>query len=952
MLLFLSVEARRVDVEKAEKVARSYARTTSQLSLRKDFRLSKTVTKRVTRQRPAVQSANPQHQDEPMFYVFAMNGNGGFIIVSGDDVAKPVLGYSDDGTYDENNPNLAYWMETLSQEIAVAVENSASQDKLIKAQWEAFENDEPVRASGDYVAPLVQTKWSQVKPYNNLCPKISGTTVATGCVATAMAQIMKFHRYPATRTVTIPGYTTGTRKISIPEIAGSTTYGWDNMADTYSRTSTNTVVAELMYHCGVSVEMDYDTDVSGAYSSDVADALNTYFGYDAGTACHYRNYCSNPEWIDLLKTEIKAKRPVYYDGTNVDGAHAFVCDGYNSDDKFHFNWGWNGDSDGYFEVSALIDGYNQDQSIITGIQPDRGGQPINTVKLGLSTFYSDKTSLNSLTESFNVTAGELENIGTGTVMFIYLGVLLYGEDGYCDYITVRRSLSPGFPSGNVYPTLNLLLNYSLPSGLPAGTYKLYPAYSVSDETPSIIPEVKGTRYIGVIVAGDGSVTLSEGSEPFHVNARTPTVTEQPKPAVYISGATATALSVMANVTDGGTLSYQWYCNTGNSNNGWTEINNATQANYTPSTATVGTAYYYVKVTSTSIPCSQTASITSDVAKITVIIEKASQPAPDAPVLVSKNAISVTLTAVSDNVEYSLDGATWQDSPIFDGLIPDSEYFFYARMKETDTHNASPPSGYLQVRTDVAEADLLSLTVNGNSISIEGNELDYYQAECDETSVMLGIELSVSASATVTVGNDSIKNGIVPLSKDLTVINIHIVSGDGGKSADYRLTVANPLDAGAILFQRWNDVIAVNSNQKNNGGRVIEDIRWYAVNSTNVVSSERFIPISGDATDYRAEIKIADKWHHVCGTAEQHSKSIAAYPNPVSTGENLILQLSENFTVGYMNVISLSGLTVKHKLPLPDAVNTVSVADWSPGIYLLNIVAPDGSQELVKIIVSN
>jgi hypothetical protein len=824
MLSFLSVEARRIDVEKAEKVARSYARITSQLSSRKDFRLSKTVTKRVARQHPAVRSTDAlQQQDEPMFYVFAMNENGGFIIVSGDDVAKPVLGYSDDGTYDENNPNFAYWMEMLSQEIAVAIENNVQQNEQIKAQWAAFENDKPVRASGDYVEPLVKTKWNQSAPYNNLCPEISGTRTVTGCVATAMAQIMKYHEYPTTRTATIPGYTTAAKKINISQVTGTTTYDWKNMTDTYTSSSTGIsadAVAALMYHCGVSVKMDYDTNEnggSGASTSDVIPALKNYFSYDNGIAERLRDRYSYPDWINMLKTELKAKRPVLYSGQRSVSGHAFVCDGYDTDDKFHINWGWGGYCDGYFEVSALnpeaveggTDGYNRDQRIITGIKP--------------------------------------------------------------------------------------------------------------------------------------GATL--------IDAQTPVITAQPQSATYTFGATATALSVTANVADGGVLSYQWYSNTSESNTGGTEISEATASIYTHPIV-VGTTYYYVIVTNTNtgenIIGLQTVSITSSVA--TVRVDKASQAAPKAPTSTGITPESVTLTAVAGE-EYSKDGVNWQDSPTFDGLIPDTPYTFYARMKETDTHNASPVSAGLQVRTkEGTEANLVNLMVNGNPVSISGNELDYYQAECNETSVDLNIESSAGASATVSVGDVKYNDRPIPLSEDLTVISIDILSGNRTNTKSYKLTVANTLDADSVLFQRWEDVVAVNRNPANNGGKIIQDVCWYKSNDWQSCT-EWFIQIT-EGEDYHTEIKIADKWRHVCGDAKKYSKTVTAYPNPVSIGENLTLRLPGNFIEGYMDVISLSGLIVKHKLPLSDTVNTVSIADLAPGIYLLNVVAPDGDKELIKIIVSN
>ena len=527
-LWFLPAKAERVNAEKAEKVARSYARTTPRLTAGKDLRLHRTVSRSLRRIRPApqgaAQSATPQ--EEPLYHVFTMNGNGGFVIVSGDDVAKPVLGYSDEGTFDETNPNLAYWMETLAQEIAEAIEKDVPPDAEVKARWEALQRDYRIspQTSGDYVDPLVKTKWNQSAPYNDLCPDISGTRTVSGCVATAMAQIMKYHRHPATQTVTIPGYTTRTHKISVPAIPAPTTYGWSDMTDTYTLPAAGvsaSAVATLMYHCGVSVEMDYQTSAtggSGAYSSDVVRALKTYFDYDARIVHHYRNYYTCADWINMLKAEIRANRPVYYAGRG-GGAHAFVCDGYDADDLFHFNWGWGGSSDGYFEVSALnprsigigggSGGYNEGQDIITGIQPNRGGsdgQPV--IQLGLATFSASTSSLNNRTASFGVTAGNLKNTGASIITKVHLGVMLCNRDNsYRSHKTEEQTLT-GFGPGYYYTTRSLLSSYSLPGDLPEGTYKLYPACSAYPGIPAIIQAENGTRYITVVVGNDGKVTLT------------------------------------------------------------------------------------------------------------------------------------------------------------------------------------------------------------------------------------------------------------------------------------------------------------------------------------------------------------------------------------------------------------------------------------------------------------
>jgi hypothetical protein len=212
------------------------------------------------------------------------------------------------------------------------------------------------------------------------------------------------------------------------------------MSNTYSSSSTSAskkAVAELMYHCGVGVEMDYTDDGSSAGDISAATALKTYFGYDAGITYLSRNYYSYTEWIDLIKTELKDNRPIYYSGNSDDEyGHAFVCDGYDANGLFHFNWGWGGMSDGYFEVSALnpghtgiggnADGYNQSQVMLIGIQPDNGGQ--SAIRLGLTSLSTNKSSLSNLTESFNVSARYLENLGVEDISKVYIGVMICKQD--------------------------------------------------------------------------------------------------------------------------------------------------------------------------------------------------------------------------------------------------------------------------------------------------------------------------------------------------------------------------------------------------------------------------------------------------------------------------------------------------------------------------------------------
>jgi hypothetical protein len=194
--------------------------------------------------------------------------------------------------------------------------------------------------------PLLSTKWNQGQYYNASCPvDAEGTDghVPVGCVAVAMAQVMKYHNYPVTGT--------GSHSYSHPVYGtlsanfGATTYNWASMPDSLSKYDSD--VATLLYHVGVSVEMDYTPDQSGAYMSDAAYALETYFKYSNSLSYVWKSSYSTDEWTTILRTEIDNKRPILYSGHGT-GGHAFVCDGYSGSDYFHFNWGWGGSEDNYF----------------------------------------------------------------------------------------------------------------------------------------------------------------------------------------------------------------------------------------------------------------------------------------------------------------------------------------------------------------------------------------------------------------------------------------------------------------------------------------------------------------------------------------------------------------------------------------------------------------------------
>ncbi len=294
-----------------------------------------------------------------------------FVIVSCDDSAEPIMGYStESGLTDyDDHPALSEMFTSWTQEISYARLNNL-QNPLASQKWQAYENNDipTMMNERDAVSPLLSTTWNQGWPYNKYCPSTSsggsGGHVWAGCVATAMAQVMKFYNFPDQGTGSHSYYhsTYGTQSANF-----NTTYDWAGMPTGYG----NDEIAKLMRHLGVAVNMDYDPSGSGAYSSVALSAMKTYFGYESSARLAYKNSYSTTGWINVLKTELNAGRPLYYHGYGT-GGHAFNVDGYNSSNYFHLNWGWGGYYNGYFLITDLTPGsmnFTSSQGAFVGLQP-------------------------------------------------------------------------------------------------------------------------------------------------------------------------------------------------------------------------------------------------------------------------------------------------------------------------------------------------------------------------------------------------------------------------------------------------------------------------------------------------------------------------------------------------------------------------------------------------------
>lgn len=307
-------------------------------------------------------------------YIFS-NGNS-YMILPNNDLAPAVLGFSDNGAFSiDGNPALKSWIEYYDNQLEY-LQSNPSQGKQLELG---------VRKERDEISPLLKTRWNQEYPYNMLCPKVDGHETVTGCVATAMAQLMKYYNYPP-KGKGEHSYYWEPGKQELKFDYETNPFEWDLMTDRYDRDSSEEArkaVAELMLGCGISVNMHYEPGGSGAATSAMGTSLIDIFGYSKATWMPNRVFYGYDEWEDMVYADLAQARPVLYSGAGTDGGHQFVCDGYLKG-YFHFNWGWGGLSNGYFLLTALnpdhlgvgggAGGFNSSQIATLGLSPAKGDE--------------------------------------------------------------------------------------------------------------------------------------------------------------------------------------------------------------------------------------------------------------------------------------------------------------------------------------------------------------------------------------------------------------------------------------------------------------------------------------------------------------------------------------------------------------------------------------------------
>jgi len=445
-------------------------------------------------------------KDAASYYVFNASDGRGFVIVSGDDRTDDILGWSDSGTFDPQDipVNMKAWLQGYADQIEWLDKKGIekSQRTVLKAAQ--------VHSS---ISPMLASLWNQTQPYNNLTPTYTQNSetkhCVTGCVATAMAQLMYFHRWPATSSA-LPGYSKGS--YTLPALP-ATTFDWSTMYDTYANGEDGSEVAKLMLYCGQSVEMNYGSGSSEASTADAPARMAKYFGYDANYRILWRKDFFYDEWVNAIYNELAAGRPILFSGQSVGGGHAFICDGFAHDDYFHINWGWGGRSNGNFKLSLLApheqgaggsstsDGYDLQQYVVTGIRPDTGTPA--SVALSVSKLAPGETNVvrSNSSADFSVSVSQAPRNQTGGTYNFNVGIGIYKDN---TLLNANHILSYELGDGYGWDDLSSTITFG--SGLADGTYTIK-AISRVDGTSQWMEDFNSEQYYITATISGNSCTL-------------------------------------------------------------------------------------------------------------------------------------------------------------------------------------------------------------------------------------------------------------------------------------------------------------------------------------------------------------------------------------------------------------------------------------------------------------
>ncbi len=447
-------------------------------------------------------------------YIVNDNDYGRFVIVSADERMLPILGYSENGALSlDNAPDgLLFMLQSYEKQYNYMLENP---DKVTIRTTAV---DTPVE-------PLITAKWGQESPYNSQCPILNNQRCVTGCVATAMAQVMQYYQYPTQCQGGTFSYTSASNSIEQTLNFDDISFDWSKMPDTYSSSSpanSKSQVAKLMHACGVSVSMDYGLNSSGgsgAFDMNIPYALKTYFGYQSEICYKEKRYYSPDEWEKMIIEDLQADHPLFYGGEGTRGGHQFILDGVNDEGLFHFNFGWQGNANGYFALNAINPktssttyDFNDGQSMVYKVAPESFGEQKEDVFYS-SIFNISGTSVNigsPVTVQFNANcysaASTYEEGGLGGFNG-ELGLALY--DNELNYIKSLISTPIDDWDSALGLTLSCNLYPNASDFIDGNTYFITIYVKGNDtETPTIVRSTWGDPQCYKAEVKDGVITFS------------------------------------------------------------------------------------------------------------------------------------------------------------------------------------------------------------------------------------------------------------------------------------------------------------------------------------------------------------------------------------------------------------------------------------------------------------
>jgi hypothetical protein len=466
------------------------------------------------------------------YYVYNVGDNQGFVMVSGDDRTKPILGYSDQGRFENKNmpAHIKFFLNIYKEQIKEVQQNNDTT---------AYVPRYSVKENSSFVLPLIKTKWGQRTPYNCAILEYGkkNDSYPAGCNATAMAQVMNFHKWPE------HGYNSNGYDQDIygkiPFFADfeNSYYDWENMKDEYSFNDDTTsvscrAVSKLMYHCGVSLFSKYSENNTTALSVHIAAALKAFFGYDEGVKWVPHNNMNDEEWKNIIIGEIDSRRPVIIGGQlqDTDAGHTYVLDGYDSNKMIHVNWGWDGAMDGYFEINSIASTPNNTlfsriMDLTIGIKkPDK----IGSLYYDNSGFYFTSKNKCPLNKEIPIVGSYYVKEVNGDSFSGKVGIALY-EDNNLVAVVDSNSIKIDKVVNNLPKNFGKEFSVKLKKNIPNGTYKIDLVYKSDSDSAWIPVFLSKSPYNYEIEVIDGWYTLYYNSITVKCNGAGDLVTKVSTP---------------------------------------------------------------------------------------------------------------------------------------------------------------------------------------------------------------------------------------------------------------------------------------------------------------------------------------------------------------------------------------------------------------------------------------